>query len=99
MSAFEGKADMTVCGCLLSWSLLGVKRTCVAALHESAFDPKRTSDRPLTTVIWGATMRCERRGRQCGDVSLLVYWPPLSLGRWRHERNRLCAGSRSSMSG
>src|SRR5262245_20438597 len=42
MSAFEGKADMTVCGCLLSRSLLGVKRTCVAALHESAFDPKRT---------------------------------------------------------
>src|SRR5262245_53457380 len=42
MSAFEGKADMTVCGCPLLRSLLGVKRTCVAALHESAFDPKRT---------------------------------------------------------
>src|SRR5262249_30057114 len=43
MSAFGGKADMTICRCLLSRSLLGVKRTCVAALHESAFDPKRTS--------------------------------------------------------
>src|SRR5262245_35589602 len=42
MSAFGGKADMTVCGCLLLQSLSGVKRTCVAALHESAFDPKRT---------------------------------------------------------
>src|SRR5262245_22993782 len=30
-------------GCPVSWSLSGVKRTCVAALHESAFDPKRTS--------------------------------------------------------
>src|SRR5215470_4459364 len=28
MSAFEGKADMTVCGSPLSRSLLGVKRTC-----------------------------------------------------------------------
>src|SRR5262245_40361299 len=28
MSAFGGKADMTVCGCLLSRSLLGGKRTC-----------------------------------------------------------------------
>src|SRR5262245_12400225 len=35
---------MADCGCLLSRSLLGVKRTCVAALHESAFDPKRTSE-------------------------------------------------------
>src|SRR5262245_7021971 len=35
--------DMTVCGCLLSRSLLGVKRTCRFALHMSAFDPKRTS--------------------------------------------------------
>src|SRR5262245_35434051 len=42
MSALGGKADMLVCGCLLSRSLLGVKRTCIAALHESAFDPKRT---------------------------------------------------------
>src|SRR5215475_63807 len=45
MSAFRGKADMTVCRCLLSRSLLGVKRTCRVALHMSAFDPKRTSCR------------------------------------------------------
>src|SRR5215510_6407067 len=43
MSAFEGKADMTVCGSPLSRSLLGVKRTCLFARHMSAFDPKRTS--------------------------------------------------------
>jgi hypothetical protein len=43
MSAFEGKADMTVCGNSLSWSLLGAKRTCPFALHMSANDPKRTS--------------------------------------------------------
>ena len=43
MTAFAGKADMAVGACLLSWSLLGVKRTCLFALHMSAFDPKRTS--------------------------------------------------------
>src|SRR5215467_6341876 len=43
MSAFGGKADMTVCGNPLSRSLFGAKRTCLLALHMSAFDPKRTS--------------------------------------------------------
>src|SRR5262249_6023088 len=43
MSAFGGKADMTVCGSPLSRSLLGVKRTWVGALHMSAFDPKQTT--------------------------------------------------------
>src|SRR5262245_26716326 len=42
MSAFGGKADMTVCGSPLSWSLLGVKQTLRFAAHMSAFDPKRT---------------------------------------------------------
>jgi hypothetical protein len=42
MSAFGGKADMTVCGYPLSRSLLGAKRTCPFALHMSANDPKRT---------------------------------------------------------
>ena len=42
MSAFGGKADMTLCGNPLSRSLLVVKRTCLFALHMSAFDPKRT---------------------------------------------------------
>src|SRR5215470_4044688 len=42
MSAFGGKADMTVCGSPLSRSLLGVKRTCRFALHMSAYDLKRT---------------------------------------------------------
>jgi hypothetical protein len=39
---------MAVCESPLSQSLLGVKRTWVAALHESAFDPKRTSVSPGT---------------------------------------------------
>jgi hypothetical protein len=42
MSAFGGKADMTVCGNSLSWSLLGVKRTWLVAPHMSANDPRRT---------------------------------------------------------
>jgi hypothetical protein len=40
MSAFGGKADMTVCGSPLSRSLSGVKRTCRFAAHMSAFGPK-----------------------------------------------------------
>jgi len=42
MSAFGGKADMTICACLLSWSLSGAKRTCLAAVRKSGNDPKRT---------------------------------------------------------
>jgi hypothetical protein len=42
MSAFGGKADLTVCGNPLSRSLLGAKRTCPFAPHMSANDPKRT---------------------------------------------------------
>jgi hypothetical protein len=51
MSAFGGKADMTVCGNPLSRSLLGAKRTCLFAEHMSAFDPKRTSRNLATTII------------------------------------------------
>jgi len=43
MSALGGKADITIAACLLSHSLLGVKRTCVFALQMSAYDLKRTS--------------------------------------------------------
>jgi hypothetical protein len=46
MSAFGGKADMTLCGISLSRLLLGVKRTWLVAAHMSAFDPKRTSTAP-----------------------------------------------------
>src|SRR5262245_26908984 len=42
MSAFGGKADMTIGTCPRSWSLLGVKRTWAIAPHMSACDPKRT---------------------------------------------------------
>jgi hypothetical protein len=42
VSAFGGKADMTVCGNPHSRSLLGVKRTCTVAAQMSANDPKRT---------------------------------------------------------
>src|SRR5262245_10280718 len=51
MSAFGGKADMTFCGNPLSRSLLGVKRTCLFALHMSANDPKRTSVVPLRLPV------------------------------------------------
>jgi hypothetical protein len=42
MSAFGGKADMTIAACLLFRSLLGVKRTSHFAAQMSANDPKRT---------------------------------------------------------
>jgi hypothetical protein len=41
MSAFGGKADMTLCGNPLSRSLSGIKRTWLFAPHMSANDPKR----------------------------------------------------------
>jgi hypothetical protein len=44
MSAFGGKADMTLCGNPLLQSQLGVKRTWAVAAHMPAFDPKRTFD-------------------------------------------------------
>ena len=56
MSAFRGKADMTIWACLLLRSLSGVKRTWVGALHMSAYDPKRTFERPLTGPNSTATM-------------------------------------------
>ena len=43
MSAFGGKADMTLRGNPLLRSLLGVKRTWLFAAQMSAYDPKRTS--------------------------------------------------------
>jgi hypothetical protein len=50
MSALGGKADMTSCGCLLSRSLSGAKRTYLFAPHMSAFDPKRISPGKATVL-------------------------------------------------
>ena len=61
MSAFRGKADMTVCGNPLSRSLLGAKRTCPFALHMSANDPKRT--------LAVRSVRFTRREYPCGIQS------------------------------
>jgi hypothetical protein len=44
MSAFGGKADMTLCGNPLSRSPLGAKRTCLIAAQMSPFDPKWTKE-------------------------------------------------------
>jgi hypothetical protein len=52
MSAFGGKADMTICGNPLSRSLLGAKRTCPFALHMSANDPRLTLTQPLPLKIF-----------------------------------------------
>jgi hypothetical protein len=54
MSAFGGKADMTLCGNLRS--LLGVKWTSLFATHMSAFDPKRTWGGRLKSLVRTATM-------------------------------------------
>ena len=57
MSAFRGKADMTIGTCPLSRSVSGVKQTCVFALHMSANDPKRTSA-DAADVLWTVTECC-----------------------------------------
>jgi hypothetical protein len=46
---------MTLCGNPLLRSLLGVKRTCLLALHMSANDPKRTWLRARPPLL-GATL-------------------------------------------
>jgi len=61
MSAFGGKADMTVRGSPLSRSLLGVKRTWLFALHMSANDPKRTLVTPFG--VWFRPIRYRRERR------------------------------------
>src|SRR5262245_25904445 len=66
MSAFGSKADMSVCGCPLLRSLLGVKRTCVGALHMSANDPKRTW--PVTAFIRCGPLVLHGSGRTLHDA-------------------------------
>jgi hypothetical protein len=63
MSAFGGKADMTLCGNPLSRSLLGVKRTSPFAVQMSAFDPKRTS---IQQKDAGWVVRCYYQDRPRG---------------------------------
>src|SRR5262245_24762772 len=65
MSAFGGKADMTLCGGPLLRSLLGVKRTWVGGLLMSAFDLCRS----LVRVVfrygpWLGTFLSVRSGQQ-----------------------------------
>src|SRR5262245_6782030 len=86
MSAFKGKADMTVCGCLLSRSLLGVKRTSPFAPHMSAYDPKRTLVAPIPTTVlspydavWGANETAR-----------------VHFTSWRHGGDDVIRGSRAA---
>src|SRR5215831_6926721 len=77
MSAFRGKADMTIWACLLLRSLLGVKRTWVGALHMSAIDPKRTCPSALQMSAFGgkADMTClllSRAAQIFGDVEAVI---------------------------
>ena len=51
MSAFGGKADMTLCGNPLLRSLLGVKQTSLFAAQMAAYDPKRTLPGPFPVQV------------------------------------------------
>ena len=82
MSAFGGKADMTLCDDPLSRSLLGVKWTSLFATQMSASDPKRTStpSRPpdgIATItrlnVLGAGV--QRRDFVKAIASSAVLWP------------------------
>src|SRR5262249_18333949 len=73
MSAFGGKADMTVCVCLLLRSLLGVKRTSLIAAHMSPFDPAAT----LSGVLC-----CSAKRVSAGDSTAVRLSAP---GAVRHD--------------
>src|SRR5262252_933173 len=84
MSAFGGKADMTIGTCPLSWSLSGVKQTSLVAAHMSAFDPKRTlvilKADPSRAMSQFATIRClasgatMRRREFIGALGCVATW-------------------------
>ena len=60
---------MTLCGCPLLRSLLGVKRTCRFALQMSAYDPKRTS---VEQQIGGTARWLITLNRKSVELVLLV---------------------------
>jgi hypothetical protein len=57
-------------------SLLGVKRTCLVALHESAFDPKRTSttSHGLPKKTPAGASGIKRASRQLGLFKEEQFW-------------------------
>src|SRR5262245_9121448 len=75
MSAIGGKADMTVCACLLLRSLLGVKRTWAGAVQMSAFDPKRTLavSRPALPECYFELIRCPVLSLGGGNATARVH--------------------------
>jgi hypothetical protein len=62
MSAFRGKADMTIGTCPLLRSLSGVERTC-GAPQMAANDPKQTPMAPSKVLVFAGTI-----GLQSGHI-------------------------------
>src|SRR5512132_1258846 len=89
MSAFGGKADMTLCRNPLSRSLLGVKRTWLVAAHLSAFDPKRTwrlqckmsANDPKRTLCSQGTLGCAQL-LMCGSSCRTTFSNELWISIW-----------------
>src|SRR5262249_45806618 len=79
MSAFGGKADMTLCGSPLLRSLLGVKRTWPIAAHMSAFDPKRTwTAHDCCRANNPESNSCAMAASKVQSLALPKYrWPPI----------------------
>src|SRR5690348_17064246 len=73
---------MSCAACLLSWSLLGAKRTGGFAMHRSAFDPKRTwvipyraLFEPLRCLSWPSGVLMRRREFVRLLVGAAAIWP------------------------
>src|SRR5262245_55195797 len=85
MSAFRGKADMTIWASLFLRSLLGVKRTWVGALHMSAFDPERTSKKNASNAAFGGEGTFVHASRQCPVFAVVKEWIMKVVFKDEHE--------------
>src|SRR5262245_10186708 len=92
MSAFGGKADMTLCRNPLSRSLLGAKRTCLFALHMTQSGHGLPKTDPFRAPVRIVTIACLSLGGDDNEATRLYQNCRLS-GRMATWGARATAGT------